>query len=204
MDQTAPPGRAGVLSEAENWERIDRFLARVVPVAAENRIRLACHPHDPYCPPGYRGVTRVLGTVEGLKRLVTMHQSPWHGLNFCLGSVGSMLDDPRTEIDEVIRWFGTRGKLMNIHVRNIRGHRLSFMETFPDEGDIDMWQALKTLHDVGYPYMLMPDHVPEVDGGDPVNTGFGYCFGYITGLLQALEATTAAPGRAGELARAAS
>jgi hypothetical protein len=26
------------------------------------KVRLACHPHDPYTPPGYRGVTRVLGT----------------------------------------------------------------------------------------------------------------------------------------------
>ncbi|NKF33912.1 mannonate dehydratase, partial [Pseudomonas sp. BGM005] len=65
-DQQAAPGLAGVLSEDENWERIDYFLERVVPVAESNRVRLACHPHDPYTPPGYRGVTRVLGTVEGL------------------------------------------------------------------------------------------------------------------------------------------
>ncbi|MGL5138838.1 MAG: mannonate dehydratase, partial [Beijerinckiaceae bacterium] len=33
-DQNAAPGLAGVLSEEENWERIDYFLERVVPVAA--------------------------------------------------------------------------------------------------------------------------------------------------------------------------
>jgi mannonate dehydratase len=190
MDQAAPPGRAGVLGEAENWDRIEHFLSRVIPVATANRVRLACHPHDPYCPPGYRGVTRVLGTVDGLKRLVGLHESPCHGLNFCLGSVASMLDDPRREIDAVIRWFGSRGKLMNIHFRNIRGGRLSFMETFPDEGDIDMWQVVRTLRELDYPYMLMPDHVPTVDGADPLHTGFGYCFGYIAGLLQALDATS--------------
>ena len=85
---------AGVLPEEENWERIDYFLERVVPVAESNRIRLACHPHDPYTPPGYRGVTRVLGTVEGLKKFVTMHESPYHGLNFCQGTIAEMLDDP--------------------------------------------------------------------------------------------------------------
>jgi mannonate dehydratase len=37
----------------------------------------------------------------------------------------------------VIRWFGGRGKLFNAF-RNIRGRRLDFMETFPDEGDMDM------------------------------------------------------------------
>src|SRR6202023_3417152 len=69
-DQTAPPTAAGILSEDENWERIDHFLGQVVPVATAAKVRLACHPHDPYTPPGYRGVTRVLGTVEGLKRFV--------------------------------------------------------------------------------------------------------------------------------------
>src|SRR4029077_16726601 len=69
------------------------------------RDRLACHPHDPYTPPGYRGVTRVLGTVEGLKRFVEMHESPYHGLNFCQGTIAEMLDDPPREIFAVIRWF---------------------------------------------------------------------------------------------------
>lgn len=64
-DQNAGPGMAGVVGEDENWERIEYFLKRVVPVATANKVRLACHPHDPYTPPGWRGVTRVLGTVEG-------------------------------------------------------------------------------------------------------------------------------------------
>src|SRR5215831_10316540 len=38
---------------------------------------------------------RTLGTVDGLKRFVTMHESPYHGLNFCQGTVAEMLDDPR-------------------------------------------------------------------------------------------------------------
>ena len=94
-DQDAPPGIAGVVSEEENWERIEYFLApRGAGGGAARKVRLACHPHDPYTPPGYKGVTRVLGTVEGLKRFVTMHESPYHGLNFCQGTVGEMLDDP--------------------------------------------------------------------------------------------------------------
>ena len=32
-DQDAPPTKAGIVGEAENWDRIDYFLARVVPVA---------------------------------------------------------------------------------------------------------------------------------------------------------------------------
>lgn len=143
---------------------------------------------DPYPPPGYRGVSRVLGTVEGLQRFVTMHESRYHGLNFCQGTIGEMLDDPGREIGEVIRWFGARDKIFNVHFRNIKGRRLDFMEVFPDESDMDMWAALKAYREVGYRYMLMPDHVPEIAGPNGQGVAFAYCYGYIRALLQALEA----------------
>ena len=186
-DQNAPPSMAGVVPEEENWERIDYFLARVVPAANAAKVRLACHPHDPYTPPGYRGVTRVLGTVDGLKRFVQMHESPYHGLNFCQGTVGEMLDDPAREIDDVIRWFGSRGKIFNLHFRNIRGRKLSFTETFPEEGDMDMLRSIKIYAEVGYRYMVMPDHVPKIAGRDPHMTAFAFTYGYIAALLQAAE-----------------
>jgi len=214
MDQNAPPSIAGNITAEENWERIDYFLERVVPVAASNRVRLACHPHDPYTPPGYRGVTRVLGTVEGLKKFVQLRENAYHGLNFCIGTVGEMLDDPRAEINDAIRWFGERGKIFNIHFRNIVGRKLSFMEAFPDEGDMDMWGVIKLLAELDYKYMVMPDHVPHLSGtstasapaGDYRTTlmpdhpqhsatttndaaAFAYCFGYIRAQLQILKET---------------
>lgn len=194
-DQMAPPGKAGTLSEAENWERIEHFLSAVVPVATSAKVRLACHPHDPYTPPGYRGVTRVLGTVAGLQRFVLMHESPYHGLNFCQGTIAEMLDDPAGEIVDVIRWFGERNKLFNVHFRNIKGKKLDFVEAFPDEGDMDMARAIAAYRDVGYQYMLMPDHVPEIAGRDPKGVAFAYCYGYIQALIDALG-----PG-AGQAAR---
>jgi mannonate dehydratase len=186
-DQDAAPGIAGVVDPEENWARIEYFLRRVVPVATANKVRLACHPHDPYTPPGWRGVTRVLGTVEGLKRFVETEESPYHGLNFCQGTIGEMLDDPKREVGEVIRWFGSRGKIFNVHFRNIRGRKLDFMETFPDEGDMDMPASLRLYREVGYKYMIMPDHVPIIDGQDPQGVAFAYCYGYIAALLQTLD-----------------
>lgn len=186
MDQNAAPGAAGVLSEEENWERIDYFLERVVPVAESSKVRLACHPHDPALPPGYRGVTRVLGSVDGLKQLVQMHESPYHGLNFCVGTVAEMLDDPGAEIEDAIRWFGSRDKIFNVHFRNIKGAKHSFMEVFPDEGDVDMWSAIRLLAELGYKYMLMPDHVPMLSDDPDHAVAFAYCFGYIRAQLQAL------------------
>ena len=82
--------------------------------------------------------------------------------------------------------------MFNVHFRNISGRRLDFMEVFPDEGDMDMARSLAVYREVGYPYMMMPDHVPEIDGRDPSGTAFAFCYGYIQGLLDAL-----APGPAG-------
>jgi mannonate dehydratase len=37
----------------------------------------------------------VLGTVDGLKRFLTIQENPYHGLNFCQGTVSEMLANPR-------------------------------------------------------------------------------------------------------------
>jgi mannonate dehydratase len=106
---------------------------------------LACHPHDPGMPPGkgFRGVDRVLGSVNGLKRFIEIAPSPYHGLNFCQGTISEMLAKPGDEIFDVIRYFGTRGKIFNVHFRNIRGGFLNFQETFPDDGDVNMIRAVR-------------------------------------------------------------
>ena len=169
------------------WERITYFLDRVIPVANEYKIRMACHPQDPGVPPeGYQGVDRVLGTVDGLKKFVAIQESPYHGLNFCQGTVSEMLADPGTEIYDVIRYFGTRKKIFNVHFRNIRGHRNDFVEVYPDEGDVDLVKAIHVYREVGYPYMLMPDHVPVAPNDPEGLQSFAFCYGYIRGLIQSL------------------
>ena len=184
-----PLTRAGRVTAERFWERITYFLNRVIPIANENKIRMACHPHDPGVPPeGYQGVDRVLGTVEGLKRFLTIRESPYHGLNFCQGTVSEMLADPGKEIFDVIRYFGTRKKIFNVHFRNIRGHRNEFVEVYPDEGDIDFVKAIRVYREVGYPYLLMPDHVPQAPNDPAGLQSFAFCYGYIRGLLQSLEA----------------
>ncbi len=184
-----PLTRAGIVDADMFWERITYFLDRVIPVANEYKIRMACHPHDPGVPPeGYQGVNRVLGTVDGLERFVSIHESPYHGLNFCQGTVSEMLQDPGTEIFDVIRYFGTRKKIFNVHFRNIRGHRDQFLEVYPDEGDIDFVKAIQVYKEVGYPYMLMPDHVPLAANDPDSLQSFAYCYGYIRALLQSVNA----------------
>ncbi len=180
--------RAGDVDADTFWERITYFLDRAIPVANENKIRMACHPHDPGVPPeGYQGVDRVLGTVDGLKKFVSIQESPYHGLNFCQGTVSEMLQAPGEEIFDVIRYFGSRNKIFNVHFRNIRGRRDDFVETFPDNGDVDMVKAALVYREVGYPYMMMPDHVPRHPDDPTRKQAFAFAYGYIKAVIQAVD-----------------
>ena len=190
--QEPPLTEAGRITHEIYWDRIEYFLKKIVPVAEEAKVRIACHPQDPAMPhdTGWRGVNTVLGTPDGLKRFVEMQASPYHGLNFCQGTVSEMLEKPGEQIYDVIREFGRRGKIFNVHFRNIRGRFLKFEETFPDEGDVDMPRALRVYRDVGYDGMIMPDHVPQILGDPQGQKAFAFCFGYIQALLQVLRAET--------------
>ena len=187
---------AGQVSRGEAFERIAYFLERVIPVAEANKVQMACHLNDPPAPV-LRGVERWNYPVfEGLKRFVELADSPYHGFNFCCGTASEGLDKPGEELYEIVRYFGERGKLFNIHFRNIRGGLHNFQEVWPDEGDVDMYKVAQALRDVGYPYMLMPDHAPHHPDDVPppgvsgrVRQAWAFQFGYIIALLQAVNAT---------------
>ena len=61
-----------------------------------------------------------------MKKFVLMHESKYHGINFCQGTICEMLENPKTEIFDVIKWFGERKKIFNVHFRNIVGKKLAF------------------------------------------------------------------------------
>jgi len=174
------------------WERIERFLEAVIPVAATSKVRMACHPHDPGVPSeGFRGEQRVLGTVAGLKRFVETAVSPYHGLNLCVGTISSNLDKPAEEVLDVIRYFGGLGKVFNVHLRNIRGRRDRFTEVFIDEGDVDVLGVVRMLREVGYAGMVMPDHTPQHDDDEGGLQALAFDFGYIRAAIQGAYAEAA-------------
>ncbi len=188
--QDPPLTEAGAVPAEVAWQRITYFLKRVIPVAQEYRIRMACHPHDPGMPrdKGFRGVHRVLGSPDGLKRFLDIAPSEYHGLNFCQGTVSEMLEKPGEQIYDVIRYFGSRRKIFNVHFRNIRGGFLNLQETFIDDGDVDMLKAMRVYKEVGYDGMMMPDHVPQIQGDPRGWQAFAYTFGYIKALIRAVDA----------------
>ena len=106
--QEPPLTEAGPVSAEMMWDRIAYFLKRVIPVAEQNKVKMACHPHDPGMPAdkGFRGIHRVLGSVDGLKRFVEINPSPYHGINFCQGTVcgNAQRSEPRTSGCDPLFW----------------------------------------------------------------------------------------------------
>ncbi|CAA9216996.1 MAG: Mannonate dehydratase [uncultured Chloroflexi bacterium] len=181
----------GPMPAEKVWDNISYFLEKVVPVAEEAKVKLACHPHDPGIKEGIPLSEQycVLGSVNGLKKFISMFESPYHCLNFCQGTITEMLEDPAAEIHDVIRYFGERQKIVMVHFRNIKGKVHNFEEVYPDNGDVDMLKAARTYKEAGFPGMLCPDHVPQsaVDqGGDKQ---FSFCLGYIAAAIQAANAS---------------
>jgi mannonate dehydratase len=181
--------KAGLLDVDTVFERITYLLDRLLPVAEEYGVRLGNHIADPPLPVGYAGMTRWNSpdVFEGIKRFAQLYDSPSHGFNFCIGSIAEGLKDPDTEIHPIIEWTGARKQIFNIHYRNIKGGWGNFQEVMPDNGDMDFVKVMRTLRDVGFDGMVMPDHVPYHSDPENKRHAYAFCYGYIKALLQMLE-----------------
>ena len=52
---------------------------------------------------------------------------------------------------------------------------------------MDMYILMKTLYEVGYPHMVVPDHAPRSDALGSRQQSFAFQFGYIRAMLQAFD-----------------
>lgn len=184
-----PKTIAGDVSIDEFFDRIAYLLERIIPVAEEYKVKLANHIADPPTPVGYRGITRWNSpdVFEGMKRFAELSDSPYHGFNFCIGSIAEGLKDPKSEIVPIIKYFGERNQIFNIHLRNIKGGWNNFQEVYPDNGDMDFLEVIRALRDVGYDGMVMPDHVPTHEADGARDQAFSFVYGYIIAMLQVVK-----------------
>ena len=169
----------------EIWDNLTYFLERVLPVAEEVGVKLAMHPDDPPIS-SFMGVAHIMCDLEGLQRLIDTVPSPNNGLNFCQGCVSEMAD---VDVIAAIRHFGSQGKIFFAHFRNTQGTLPRFDEVFMDEGDTDMFAAMKAYKEAGVDACLRADHTPHVvDDNERADRGFAFQIGYMQGLVQAIDA----------------
>ena len=189
LKANAPRTEQGEVSEATLWKNLETFMKVVVPVAEEAGVKLALHPDDPPISP-IRGVGRILTNPDAMARAIDLVPSPNNGLTFCQGSFSTMNCDIPAEIDR----FSKRGAIHFVHFRDVAGTPARFNETFHDDGQTDMWEAMRAYHRGGFTGPMRPDHVPTMAGEENGNPGYEvlgrlFAIGYIKGLAEGVEKT---------------
>jgi mannonate dehydratase len=172
-------------SAEDIWSNYTYFMKAVLPVAEESGVKLALHPDDP---PLVRmnGVAKIFTRYEGYRRAEQIAGNSRHwGLTFCVGTWSEGGDRMGKDVFEMIHDFGGRGKIFEVHFRNVSGPLPHFVETFPDDGYLDMYQVMKALRQVRFNGAAEPDHVPKLAGDNGMlRAGTAYCIAYMRALLR--------------------
>ena len=194
--KNVPVDAHGVVSYTEYWERITYFLKKVIPACERYDVRMAVHPYDPPgLPRGYQGVdtwdAAPSTILESLQRYEAIVDSPYNGIQLCLGTVMEGLKNPGTELIPIVRYFAEKRKIYQIHMRNIRGGLHDFQEVYIDEGEANFIEVIRILRDSGYAWSICPDHVPTHPDDPGGYQAFAQAFGYIRGLIDAANAEVA-------------
>ncbi len=176
------------VDEEKLFENLKYFLENIIPVCEETDVKMAIHPDDP--PWSLFGLPRIVTSRENLDRLVKLVDSPYNGLTLCSGSLGA---NPANNIPEIIRHFGSMGRIHFGHVRNIKftGDKV-FHETshLSSDGSLDLFEIMKAYHDIEFKGYIRPDHGRMI-WGEKARPGYGLYdralgIAYINGLWEAM------------------
>jgi mannonate dehydratase len=173
-------------SEEEIWDNYAYFMRKVVPVAEEAGVYIGIHPDDP---PVYDlgGIPRcIFGNFEGYRRAIEMADSPNIGMCLCVGCWLEGGPGMGKDVLETIRYFAGQKKLFKVHFRNVTAPLPEgFVETFLDDGYMNMYLVMRALHESSYNGAVISDHLPNIVGGRRVAEAFA--IGYIKALVQAVQ-----------------
>jgi mannonate dehydratase len=175
--------------EEEIWKNYEIFIRQAAKVAEEEHVLIGIHPDDP---PLSRmgGVPRIFSTFDSYKRALEIADSPNVGVCLCVGCWLEGGDLWGVDAIEAIRYFAGENKLFKVHFRNVDAPLPHFVETFVDDGYGDMYAIMKTLVEVGFRGVVIPDHIPQM--GDDNRLGTAFTVGYMRALLDRARADVAA------------
>jgi len=186
-----PDTQYGNVGKETLWKTLEYFLKAVVPEAEKIGMNLSLHPDDPQVD-SIKGISRIMTSVENFDRMLNLVPSKYSGLTLCQGNFALM----GTDIPSLIRRWGKAGKINFVHFRNVQDQSgqvpsTKFTETFHDEGQIDMYAAMKAYYDIGFKGPIRPDHVPTMAGDNNDRPGYStigtlFALGYMRGLIESI------------------
>jgi mannonate dehydratase len=181
-------GRA--YTQEEIWANYRSFIDEVSPVAEEAGVKIGFHPDDPP-QPELGGVPRcIFSSFDGYQQALDIADSPNVGICFCVGcwlEGGPLMG--KSAVDSILE-FGRQGKIFKVHFRNVDAPLPHFVETFVDNGYMDMYKVMRALREIDFDGVVIPDHVPTM-AGDP-KLGTAYTIGYMRALVQRANEEVAA------------
>lgn len=183
----APLTDAGIVTEERLWNNLKYFLEAIVPVAEECKVKIALHPDDPPVK-SIRGISRIITSMEAMDKAINLVPSDYSGITLCQGTLAAAGAD----IPSVIRYFGSKKKLFFVHFRDVRGTAEHFSETFHDDGQTNMPEAVRAYKEVGFDGPVRIDHTPTLTGEDNLDPGYAemgrlFALGYLKGLLESID-----------------
>ena len=182
-DPNAPAGTVPPATHEQLWQRLNDFLAAVIPVAEEEGVKLAAHPDDPPLS-SVRGQPRLVYQPHLYQKLIDLNPSPSNALEFCVGTVAEMSEG---DVYQAVDIYSRQGRLAYVHLRNVRGKVPFYKETFIDDGDVDIHRVVGILKKNSYRGVIIPDHAPLISCAAPWHAGMAYALGYIRSILQRME-----------------
>ena len=165
------------------------FLEGIIPTCEECGIVMACHPDDPAWP--IFGLPRIAHSKEDFDKIIQLYDSPSNAICLCTGSLGS---NPDNDIPAIIRHFGSLNRIGAMHVRNVKHlgyHKFREASHLSADGDLDMFEIMKAIHDTCPNTYIRPDHGRMIwnEQGRPGYGLYDRALGatYLNGLWEAIQ-----------------
>lgn len=201
---------SGLADELKKWSdftaddlraSLSRFVAEIMPTAAELGVKMCVHPDDP--PRHLFGLPRIFSSQEDFDFLVGLDPHLSNGITLCTGSLGA---NPKNDVPAFAARFADR--IHFAHLRNVAGESDgSFQESEHLDGDVDLVAVVRHLldeearrsetsrDDLIIPFR--PDHGHELLDDSELDAHPGYpLIGRLRGLAE-IRGTIAGLGYAG-------
>ena len=175
------------VDEEKLFENLKYFLEKIMPVCNHYNINMAIHPDDPAW--SVFGLPRIMVNRENIIRMLNMVDDVHNGITFCTGSYGT---NPENNLPRMIREL--KGRIHFAHIRNLKFNSPDDFEEaahLSSDGDFDMYEIMKALHDIDFHGPVRPDHGRMI-WDEVAMPGYGLydrALGamYLSGIWEAIE-----------------
>lgn len=164
------------------------FLKAIMPVCNEYDINMCIHPDDPPMP--VFGLPRIIGSAEGIRKMLTAVDDPHNGLTFCAGSLSA---GAHNDVLAMAREFAGRTRFVHIRTCSLLPGG-NFIEAPHTNGRVDLVELIRIFEKQNPELPMRVDHGRNMLGDEKEGYNPGYTFhgrmlalGQVEGMMAAVK-----------------